>query len=272
MNIRKILIVFTALFQNFVVAQINENQKAFSKITYQIRYGSDTIKDEKVDWADYVLLFNDKNSVFYSEEAFNFYGFIDKKAIEMKNSGGVNLGVMPKAPRHKTALTKMGDLLYAYMPIGRNIFSYKEPPLKWEVLGENKKIKNYDCILAKTTTDTDNVFYAWFTPQISVPEGPFRFKGLPGLVIEIYNERKTIKIFANEIEKSSTQMVNIKFPKVVALEDRKDKFLKAREQFILNPNQQYDDANIKIYDTNTGKELKSKLKTNPNLTSKDLLD
>ncbi|MBS1573615.1 MAG: GLPGLI family protein, partial [Bacteroidetes bacterium] len=260
------------LIQNIIFGQINENQIAFSKVKYKIRYGADTIKDDKADLADYVLLFNNKNSVFYSEESFNFYDFIDKKAMEMKNSGGANLGNMPKAPRYKTAFTKVGDELYAYMPIGRYIFSYKEPPLKWEILDERKKIKNYDCILAKTTTDTDNVFYAWFTPQISVSEGPFRFKGLPGLIIEIFNERKTIKIFANEIEKSSAQIVNIKFPKVVALEERKDKFLKAREQFIIDPNQQYDDSNIRIYDTNTGKELKSKLKTNPNMTSKDLLD
>lgn len=270
---KQITLIFCISFNLLLLSQNGDYGNAISKIHYQIRYGADSISNEKADWADYTLSYNENNSVFFSDDTFNFYDIIDKKVMQMKSGGGVNLGTMPKAPRHKTSLLKKGNELFAYMPVGRYMYVYKEPLLKWEILNEKKKIKEFNCILAKTVTDTGNIYYAWFTENIPIPEGPFRFKGLPGLVLEVYNERKTIRISANEIKKSDEKILFINFPKVINLDDKKEKFIKSRDLFIENPAREMANSQIKVFDANTGEELKPKtFKKNENLTTKDLLD
>lgn len=272
--LQKQITLFLLLFFNlFLFAQNEDYGKAISIIKYQIRYGADTLKDDRADWADYVLVYNDTNSTFYNEDTYNFYFLVDKKVREMQKGVVNNLGTMPKVPKHKTSLLKKGNDIYAYMPIGRFMYSYKEPSLKWEVLNEKKKINEFNCVLAKTTTDTGNVFYAWFTDSIPIPEGPFRFKGLPGIILEVYNERKTIKITASKIEKYEGNISFVKYPKVIHLDEKKKKIIKSRNEFIENPSIELAGSNIKIYNANTKEEIKLKpLKKNDIYTSKDLLD
>ena len=65
-----------------------------------------------------------------------------------------------------------------------------------------KHIKGFKCQLARTITDTGDTFFAWFTTEIAIPDGPFRFKGLSGLILEVFNKNKTIEIYATEIKRS----------------------------------------------------------------------
>ena len=49
---------------------------------------------------------------------------------------------------------------------------------------------------------------AWYTPQISVGNGPGKYQGLPGLILEINDGKKTIvctKIILNPSKKISIQ-------------------------------------------------------------------
>jgi len=53
---------------------------------------------------------------------------------------------------------------------------------KWVITKEKKKILNYSCTRA-TTTFRGRQFEAWFTDAIPVPNGPWKFCGLPGLIV-----------------------------------------------------------------------------------------
>lgn len=53
---------------------------------------------------------------------------------------------------------------------------------KWTLTKEKKKILNYNCTRA-TTTFRGRQFEVWFTDAISVPNGPWKFCGLPGLIV-----------------------------------------------------------------------------------------
>lgn len=62
----------------------------------------------------------------------------------------------------------------------------KEPMgcVKWEVLPETKTILNYTCQKA-TATFRGRSYTAWFTVDIAVEYGPWKFTGLPGLILEV---------------------------------------------------------------------------------------
>lgn len=62
---------------------------------------------------------------------------------------------------------------------------YEElPKMKWEFLKGEKKIKNYTCKKAKTTF-RGRTYTVWYTEKIAVKIGPWKFNGLPGLILSI---------------------------------------------------------------------------------------
>jgi Protein of unknown function (Porph_ging). len=68
--------------------------------------------------------------------------------------------------------------------IERNIYLIKDTlaNFKWTITKEKKKILSYSCTRA-TTNFRGRQFEVWFTDAISVPNGPWKFCGLPGLII-----------------------------------------------------------------------------------------
>lgn len=61
------------------------------------------------------------------------------------------------------------------------------PDYTWNLIkGETKKIGGFVCHKA-TTQFRGSKIVAWYTPKISIPFGPWKLKGLPGLILELYN-------------------------------------------------------------------------------------
>ncbi len=64
-------------------------------------------------------------------------------------------------------------------------------PMKWTVTGISKKIDQYTCFKAFSIF-RGRAYSAWFTPDLAFSEGPWKFGGLPGLIMELYDEEKAI--------------------------------------------------------------------------------
>lgn len=52
-----------------------------------------------------------------------------------------------------------------------------------EIADSTKNILGYDCVMA-TAHYHGRDWTAWFTPDIPLPEGPWKLTGLPGLILE----------------------------------------------------------------------------------------
>lgn len=74
----------------------------------------------------------------------------------------------------------MIDELYAYE-------SYD--PIEWKLTSETKII-NDNYLVQKATTYFGGRFWtAWFYKDIAINEGPYKFRGLPGLIFQIYDSK-----------------------------------------------------------------------------------
>lgn len=60
---------------------------------------------------------------------------------------------------------------------------------KWNLSREKKNVKNLSLQKAITTWGGRN-WTAWFAEEIPFQEGPYKFHGLPGLIVEIYDDKK----------------------------------------------------------------------------------
>ncbi|MEG1592327.1 GLPGLI family protein [Chryseobacterium sp.] len=68
--------------------------------------------------------------------------------------------------------------------LGRDQYSYEEDrPLNWKILSETTKIGDYKVQKAETEFG-GRKWTAWFTTDLPYQDGPYKFSGLPGLVVK----------------------------------------------------------------------------------------
>ena len=129
------------------------------------------------------------------------------------------------------------ELVYSEL-VGMNNLGYKEklPLFNWKIEKDNKIISGYKCIKA-TTRHRGRNYIAWFAPEIPFQDGPYKFSGLPGLIIEIYDDKRNF-IFSlqsfNKIKKEVLYDTKITFTK-------REKILQAKLDAYYNP------PDVKIY-------------------------
>ena len=69
--------------------------------------------------------------------------------------------------------------------IARDQYQYEEDrPIEWKILPETTQIDDYKAQKAETTFG-GRTWYAWFTFDIPFQDGPYKFSGLPGLIIKL---------------------------------------------------------------------------------------
>lgn len=72
------------------------------------------------------------------------------------------------------------------------------PTMIWEIKPEQKKIGSLLCQKALTRYRGRN-YEAWFTLSIPVSTGPWKFNGLPGLIVEVFDDTHEVQFLYNNI-------------------------------------------------------------------------
>jgi GLPGLI family protein len=88
--------------------------------------------------------------------------------------------------------SKDNNILISTMSVNKQPYIVKDSTVVFEWIIDNdskKTINNFECIKA-TTRFRGRDYIAYFTTQIPVSFGPYKFKGLPGLILEISNQEK----------------------------------------------------------------------------------
>ncbi|MDE6023510.1 MAG: GLPGLI family protein, partial [Muribaculaceae bacterium] len=111
---------------------------------------------------------------------------------------------------------------------------YTEPfsEMVWEIGDSTKNVLGYECIQA-TTDYHGRVWTVWFTPEIPIQDGPWKLRGLPGLILEATSS-DNFGFYADGIEQTSKQIKNVYGSEEYEKQNRKD-ILRARRAMIDNP-------------------------------------
>lgn len=82
---------------------------------------------------------------------------------------------------------------YARMPrqgmVTNCKYSERIPIQKWEIVSDTLTVNSYLCQKA-TCYFRGRKYTAWFTMEIPVSNGPWKFGGLPGLILKVYDSQK----------------------------------------------------------------------------------
>lgn len=70
----------------------------------------------------------------------------------------------------------------------------------WEIHEIDSVLNGYNCLKA-TTSFAGRNYEAWFTMDIPISDGPYKFHGLPGLIVKIYDTSNEHKYELVKVEK-----------------------------------------------------------------------
>jgi GLPGLI family protein len=74
--------------------------------------------------------------------------------------------------------------------VSMNLFGYDDPvKFTWNIQPEKQKIGEYNAQKA-TTEYGGRKWTAWFSSDIPFQDGPYKFYGLPGLIVKIEDDEK----------------------------------------------------------------------------------
>ena len=179
--------------------------------TYKLEYQPDTLNNEKK--IEYMLLTISKSfSKFESK-----YSYLSDSIIASPIFDQLSLNALGKYAVtnfkykiYKMYKTKTTDY---YDIIGQKVYHIKQPydVIQWKISNESKKIADFTCRKA-TTSFGGRQWIAWFTSEIPVSDGPYKFMGLPGLIIEISDNRSQY-VFTSINIKKQIKNIQIDYPK-----------------------------------------------------------
>ena len=124
---------------------------------------------------------------------------------------------------------KSNDYIYQ-INSGLKIVQYKSslPQLNWQIINNSsEEILGYKVQKAETVYEGKK-YYAWFSTEIPINNGPFVFNGLPGLILKIQNEDSSYVITVKGIKNESNLFPELEKGKKV-IETKKENFYKTIE-------------------------------------------
>ncbi|MDO4225201.1 MAG: GLPGLI family protein [Bergeyella zoohelcum] len=132
----------------------------------------------------------------------------------------------------KMKIFKNNDKIYHIEKVSRDVFGYlsEDVSKKWILTKDTLTINGYHCNTA-TIKLGGRIWKAYYTNQIPLQDGPYKFKGLPGLILQIESSDKEHIIKMVAIKQDDK---NIKTPKFLELKNR-NKLLEYKRNFVKSP-------------------------------------
>ncbi len=114
------------------------------------------------------------------------------------------------------------------------ICQYEEilPHLEWQLKNETKEILGYQCKKA-TVTYRGRLYIAWYASELPFNNGPYIFRGLPGLILEVEDTDQYIHFKAEGIDKNPMLIYLDNSGSV--LKSTREKCRKLQENYFYNP-------------------------------------
>ncbi len=133
------------------------------------------------------------------EESSYFMIKNDFKVLNDNEVINANEGVTPFI--YKDFVDK--KIIYNQPIINKIYFISEDLPLQsWKLENDTKDIKSFKCKKA-TSIYRGRTFTAWYTNDLSIIGGPWKFDGLPGLILSISSDDGVLSIEALKIEKKN---------------------------------------------------------------------
>lgn len=220
MKNKNYLFFLLIILSNFLTAQ---NLSFIYELTY--RNYPDTLSVDKIK---FYLDIKDQQSVFRS----GMFRKSDSLQAVRGYPNGFETEFNNKQLYVEKNISTNTTLKYIFVPVVYATFAIDiKDNLDWNITPEKLKIGEYDCQKA-TVMYGGRKWTAWFTTNINISDGPYIFKGLPGLIVKISDHREDFSFELTQIQNLAWKNLHLpKYQKLISWEE----FKKIQKNFFTNP-------------------------------------
>lgn len=245
------LILVTIFVQQQIAAQQSFNDEFNYKAVYELTYQPDSTDASSVTSEEMWLYLGNDFSKFSSR------GHALKDSLD-HNKKITGVGMTDFKARAELTKTEFDYAIYKDIPedrisytlqILRDKLRYEEDKnvFDWEILPETKAIQGYEAQKAKTVF-RGREFIAWFTTEIPISDGPYKFNGLPGLILQL-GDSKSHYVF------ELTEFKTLEPPVAFTLETQ-DYILASRDELLQQKRKYEEDPFAALDNANRGSSTK----------------
>lgn len=260
----KILSIFIIVFfwvQNLFCQDLIKDISDY-EVIYNLQYQKDSLDLNSKQNEKMTLLIGKDYSLF--ESINNKYNDSLKRSL-VENYSDISLAVsqsikLRKKSRFKFRILKSDNETLVFDSYFSDKFIYQEKEeLKWVLTKTTDTISGFNCNLALTTF-AGRKYKAWFTSEIPISDGPYKFKGLPGLIVKIEDERKH---YVFQLESFESEKQEFEFDTKAGTEVDKKGFYKSYSLFKKNFIAQLSHRGIE-FDKSTSRNTKKRVQKSRN--------
>lgn len=235
-NISQFLLVF---FSILIYSQNQTSDNLRGDFTYILRT---KLHSDQVSQELFSLQIGNNRSFFVSNKSLEKDSIMQIVAKKAKNHGGSSFdfrGMSIPKTKFPYTILQSSDRIEYFQRVGMPLLVYKENPIRnWKLFDESQVINSINCKKASVNYKGRN-WIAWYSTEIPLPYGPYKFGGLPGLIVKITDQNGD---FEYELVKSvSNSDLDGQFVKISgnryknAIETSREKFDLAIDNFKQNP-------------------------------------
>lgn len=233
-------IISTFLFGLILSFQLNAQETKYNtefKAKYQVVYSPDSLHPNTQKEEVMYLFTGSEKGVFMNYPT----AFKDEIAADydrqIRTAGTLIIDEKTESNFSKVFYKDLQKQeVQVYERVGSKDYSYHEPaiPLEWKISSKQKSLLGYSVQKAETHF-AGRDYIAWFTTEIPIPDGPYVFCGLPGLIIELYDIRNHYHFSLISINSLETIRTEI-FPKSQEISKKELLDLKEKARKNQDPN------------------------------------
>lgn len=185
----------------FVLFAMVFSQAQTTRYIYETAVNPDSINLVSMRTERTFLDVKGEKSLFISENKLIKDSLFASIKLEDKETHKKEGKDFPKLNRHSEPtffeyfITKVipEQKVYYYDRVGdQQIYYQEDRPIKWEITNDVEKQNGYPA--QKATVDfAGRTWTAWFTKDIAVSDGPYKFSGLPGLIVRLEDDKGDYK-------------------------------------------------------------------------------
>ena len=179
------------------------------RLTYNYKFVADTLKKDIISDEIVVLDFNskEKQSIFTGLKH-----ILSDSTMTAKSEKGL-MAFPDTSMKIKYVVEKNSNgKIYFYTPnhMPNPVLKVKdERKINWKISNDKENILGYTAQKA-TAIFGGREWTAWFTTELAISDGPYKFSGLPGMILKIYDKTNThsFEIISVEKQKSNYMVLN----------------------------------------------------------------
>ncbi|MBE4950730.1 GLPGLI family protein [Chryseobacterium culicis] len=190
---------YKKLFQLFILfysipfySQLNIKDSLRGEFIYLMKAKLNKLTPDQTDKEFFSLQVADNHTFFCSINSIkrdSVAGVVSKKAIN--NGAGIFdfRGIPMPQTKFSYLIIQSNKNIQFFQRVAMSLLSYKEPIINnWKLIDETKVINTINCKKAEVYFK-GRKWTAWYSTEIPLPYGPYKFSALPGLIIKITDEK-----------------------------------------------------------------------------------